>query len=487
MNALQLRAVGDGLVPSRAGDLDGFGTGRDKPVPYGAIANAGKTANRIRHSRTQASLLAAAIAFATHATTAPAAIEQWQAGTDTVFLLQDHRTPLVHVRLEFPVGKWSAWAHDNHAADAFSIQAYDPERRLLARADRLGVDLDVGMASVSAWLQATCLAEDTGAVLALMRDVLANRDFDTSELGRWHQQNELAWDANRKDPQFALTQASVRLLLAEDDPRRRPWEKPPGGTTNEARLVSARDAVARVPGRVIAVSGSIDRAELEPLLDGFLPAPQPLPGASPSTTASERHETLLPLRPLAARPAETTVTLPRLTQVYLALVRDAPPRQHPDYPAFQIASHVLTGHFYSRMYVALRHDAGETYTVSAPNYGRIHRPLVHTIRTFTHTANAARTERIFRDTLATFHATGITEEERSDAVGNLTGRRLFQRQTPRQILAEHLTERRLAFPQGLFEHLPARAAALSLSDINAFVKRFYDPAQFRLVRVEAKD
>ena len=434
-----------------------------------------------------ASLLAAATAFAAHATTAPPAIEQWQAGPDAVLLFEDRRTPLVHIRLEFPVGTWSAWARDNHAADAFSVQAYDPERRLLARADQLGVQLDVGMGSVSAWLQATCLAEDTGALLALLRDVLANRDFDTSELGRWHQQRDLAWDANRKDPQFALTQASARLLLPEDDPRRRPWEEPAGGTTNEARLVSARDAVVRVPGRVIAVSGSIDRAGLEPLLDGLLPAPQPLPGETLTTTATERHATLQPLRPAAGRPDETTVTLPRLTQVYLALVRDAPPRHHPDYPPFQIASHVLTGHFYSRMYVALRHDAGETYTVSARSYGTIHRPLVHTIRTFTHTANAGRTERIFRDTLATFHAEGITEEERSDAIGNLTGRRLFQRQTPRQILAEHLTERRLAFPEGLFESLPTRAAALSVSDINAFIKRFYDPAQFRLVRVEAED
>ncbi|MYB38202.1 MAG: hypothetical protein F4Y26_12665, partial [Gammaproteobacteria bacterium] len=234
-----------------------------------------------------ASLLAAATAFAAHATTAPPTIEQWQMGTDTVFLLEDHRTPLVHVRLEFPVGNWSAWAHDNHAADAFSIQAYDPERRLLARADRLGVELDVGMATVSAWLQATCLAEDTGALLTLMRDVLANRDFDTSELGRWHKQRDLAWDANRKDPQFTLTQASARLLLAEDDPRRRSWEKPARGTTNEARLLTARDAVVRVPGRVIAVSGSMNRTELDPLLGGLLPTTQPLPDETLTTTTTE--------------------------------------------------------------------------------------------------------------------------------------------------------------------------------------------------------
>ena len=436
--------------------------------------------------RTMAAVVIATVACASQAHATPP-IEQWQMGSDTVFLLEDHRTPLVHVRLEFPIGTWSPWAHANHAADAFSIQAHDPERRLLARADRLGVELDIGMATVSAWLQARCLAEDTPALLALMRDVLANRNLDTSELGRWHQQRDLAWDANRKEPQFALTQASVRLLLAADDPRRRPWEEPAGGTTNEARLLAVRDAVVRVPGRIIAVSGSIEREELEPLLDGLLPSPQLLPGESPSTTAEHRHDALRPMRLSAESASTTTVTLPRLTQVYLALVRDAPPRQHPDHPAFLVANHALTGHFYSRMYVALRHDAGETYTVSSSRYGTIHRPMVHTIRTFTRTANADRTERIFRDTLATFHAQGITDEERRIAVGNLAGRRLFARQTPQQILAEYVTERRLGLPNGLIEDLPRRAALLSLTEINAFITRYYDPAQFSLVRVEAKD
>ena len=434
-----------------------------------------------------ASFFVAALAIACQAAAAtePGAIEQWQMGGDTVFLLEDRRAPLVHIRLEFPIGAWSAWAHENHAADAFSIQTHDPGR-LLARADRLGVELDIGMATVSAWLQANCLAEDTPALLALMGDVLENRDFDTAELSRRHRQRDLAWDANRKDPLFALTQASIRLLLAEGDPRRRPWEEPTAGSTRESRLVAVRDTVVRLPGRVIAVSGSINRAELEPLLAGLLPDPAPLPGED-LDASGDRHDTLQPLRPGKERPRTHTETLPRLTQVYLALARDGLPIQHPDQAAFRIANHVLTGHFYSRMYVALRHEAGETYTVSANSYGTYHRPMVYTMHTYTRTANAKRAERIFRDTLAAFHAGGITAQERRDAIGNLAGRRLFQRQTPRQLLAERLTERRLGLAKGLFDDLPGRAASLTLAGINDFITRFYDPREFSLVRVEAED
>ena len=424
-----------------------------------------------------------AFASGAHAATETAAIDEWQMGGDTVFLLEDHRAPLVHVRLEFPIGTWAAWAHENHAADAFSIQTHDPERRLLARADQLGVELDIGMATVSAWLQATCLAEDTPALIELMRDVLSNRDFDSAELSRRHQQRDLAWNANSKDPLFALTQASTGLLLAEGDPRRRPWQEPTSGSTREAHLVAVRDAVARLPGRTIAVSGSISRATLEPLLAGLLPPAEP-----PDHAEMVDHDsTLEPLRPSKDRPRTHTETLPRLTQVYIALTRSGLAIDDPDQAAFRIASHVLAGHFYSRMYVALRHDAGETYTVNASNYGTIHRPTVHVLRTYTRTANADRAERIFQDTLAAFHTGGITDEERQDAIGNLAGSRLFGRQTPRQMLAEHLTERRLSLPDGLFADLPRQAAALTLADINAFITRFYDPDEFTLVRVEAED
>ena len=47
--------------------------------------------------------------------------------------------------------------------------------------------------------------------------------------------------------------------------------------------------------------------------------------------------------------------------------RESLPREDPDYPAFMVASHVLGGHFYSRLNVALRHEGGETYGAFSTN------------------------------------------------------------------------------------------------------------------------
>jgi len=79
-----------------------------------------------------------------------------------------------------------------------------------------------------------------------------------------------------------------------------------------------------------------------------------------------------------------------------------------------------------------------------------------------------------------------TEEERADAVGYLRGRRAFTVQTPGQVLDRILWDRSRELPPGYRDELVARAAALSLDEINAFARRFYDPARFTMIRVETK-
>ena len=81
---------------------------------------------------------------------------------------------------------------------------------------------------------------------------------------------------------------------------------------------------------------------------------------------------------------------------------------------------------------------------------------------------------------------GISAEEREAAAGYLTGRRPFRRQSPDQVLSRYLTERALGLESGFFDDAIERAAHLPLEEVNAFIRRFYDPAAFGLVRVEPR-
>ena len=207
----------------------------------------------------------AAQAAATAEQRAPmATVVRWSIDEGTTGLLvEDARVPLVTVYARFPAGSWSPWVDDNDADVAFGIQSRDPAGALRRRADRLAAPIVLSVEPRWSTLSVTCLKEDLPAVLQLMRDVLANRDFDRDELARRRQGAELEWKASLKQPRFTALQAGARMMFSPEDPRRRTYEAPRPFTTDPAKLATARDTLVRLPGRLIGFAGAVTRAILE--------------------------------------------------------------------------------------------------------------------------------------------------------------------------------------------------------------------------------
>lgn len=428
----------------------------------------------------RASVAAGALVIAFVATAAvaaaapPRALRTWavDAGTGGA-LVEDHRVPLVTLVLSFPAGTWSPWVLRSHAVEAFEIQIRDPEGRLRRRADALAAVIGLSVGERSSQLEATFQKADLDAVMSLVREVLTNRDFEKHELAMRRRTAKISWDASVKQPEFRLQQEAARQLFAPGDPRRSPWEEPPPISGDASVLVQARDTLIRLKGRTVGFAGDLTPAEAEEAAAGLLPA------------ASDRiPEDLAPrlatLRAQGGGP-DRVVKLPRLTQVYFNLFRDSLAWTDPDAAAFRIANHVLGGHFYSRLYVALRHEGGETYGAAATSWGDV-TPNAYVLDTYTRTDNAAGTEVKLRDVLRIFHENGITEQERADAVGNLLGRKAFRRQSPEQTLYRWLGEREMGLPAGTLDALEEKATALPLDEINEFIRRWYDPALFTMVK-----
>lgn len=413
------------------------------------------------------------------AAAADLAVERWTLaeGTD-LLLVEDHRVPLAHVVVEFPVGTWSPWAVREQAGKAFAIQPYDPGGRLRARADALSIDLTVEMGSHASTITVSCHADDLEAALALVADVLANREFDEHELRRWTKAGKINWKTSQKQPEFRLAQAEALRLYAGDDPRRRAYEPPAQKRTDTTRLAATRDTVVRLPRRAIGFAGDVTRERAERLAVGLLPPP-----LAEAPEGLEPH--FSPLTPMDELPAEQELTMPRIQQAFFAYGRHSLTWNDPRYPAFLVADHVLGGHFFSRMYVALRHEGGETYGAGTRGRGGLY-PEGYALETFTRGDNAAETEAKLRAVLERLHADGITEEERQAAVGFLLGERPFRRQAPSQILARALWERRHGLPPGFHDGLTDRAAAVPLAEINAFILDFYDPAGFRMLKLSPR-
>jgi zinc protease len=391
-------------------------------------------------------------------------------------LVEDHRVPLAQLVVEFPVGSWSAWSEGLGAEEAFEISLYDPAGELRRRADALAADLSISMGQMHSVIRVSCHRDDLDAVVALVADVVRNAELDLDWIDRREDERRLAWKASETSPGFVLAQAAARRLYEEGDPRRRPYEKPRRLEDDRDDLLAVRDAIVRVPGRVIGFAGAVTRDDAERLARGLLPE-------ASDAAPDDLDPRLGPVTPVDELPETETVEMRRIAQVFFAYGRpDAPTRFDDDFPAFSIADHVLGGHFYSRLYRALRHEEGDTYGAGTIGGGQVYEQA-YALTTYTNPANAPDAEAKLRATLATLHADGITQAERDAAIGYFEGRRAFAKQSPGQILGRRMWELRNGVDAGFLDAQVDAAAALSLEEIDAFVKRFFDPATFRMSRV----
>jgi len=406
-------------------------------------------------------------------------VHEWRVDDRTAGLLvRDDRAPVVYVSLQFPVGTWSSWAQEADLRSAMAIQIHDPEGELRRRSDDLASTVSAGASTRHSWLAAWCLKEDLPGLRQLVMDILANDRFDAKELKRWKQQVKLSWKASETDVRFQGRKLVARSLYREEDPRHRPYEEPRRVETNVEALGRARDRIVRLPGRTVGLAGDLTPEEAEAFARDLLPEAAAEGGA-------DTESRLLPIRSREER-GDSEAKIRKLTQVYFGMGREALTFNDDDYVAFVLANHVFGGHFYSRLMVALRHEGGETYGASARAETDI-APGPYVIGSFTNTANAAHAEEKLRETLRVFHAGGITEEERTDATGNLTGRAPFARQAPYQVLNRRLRERRLGLPDRFLDNVAVRATELPLEEINAFIGDYYDPEAFVLGRVAPKE
>jgi predicted Zn-dependent peptidase len=392
--------------------------------------------------------------------------------TDAV-LFEDHRAPIVTVVIELPAGSWSPWFVRHDVETAFTFQDDDAGRTIRKRIDASGVTLDLEVGRRSSSVTFTALRDDVEEAMAIVRTILANRDYDPRELTRARRERKILWRQTATDVGFQLSQTAARELFAEDDPRRRAWERPPDVERDRVALAAARDALFRLPRRLIGFAGDVRRADAERWTAELLP---PAGGLPPDLAPALR-----PVRPASERARERDLPIRKLTQVYLAYVRDSIPWDDPMRPAFLVADHVLGGHFYSRLVVALRHEGGETYGAGTRDDGDV-AAGIYRISTFTRAANASHIEEKMRETIRVFREGGISEEERAQAVSALSGRRAFADQSPVQLLARYRVERRAGLPAGALDAAIDRAAALPLSDVNAFIRDYYDPAAFSMLR-----
>ena len=274
-------------------------------------------------------------------------------------LVEDHRFPLVTVRLAVRGGRAAVAAQDAGLAEALAELLTEgaggrTARQLAEEADAIGGDVSAEAAQDHVVVAGFSLADKAGRLMSLLRDAALRPDFleDEVTLRRRNMLQELQLE--RSEPDFLGRLAFYKRL----------YPGHPYGVTapteasiariDRPRLKELHARLFTPKGALLVIVGDLDAAAAKELVSSRFSdwasaaaPPAPAPAVEPSTAPRRVY--------LVDRPGSA--------QTVLYVGNLAITERDPDYFPLLLANQVLGGSFSSRLMQDLREKKGYTYGV----------------------------------------------------------------------------------------------------------------------------
>lgn len=286
--------------------------------------------------------------------------EEWKLPNGlTVVYLKDDELPLVRGRLfirggdlwgpEAPVGVVGAMGGQMRQGGAGGLSADQLDQSLeeLAASVASSFSNEFGGAAFS------CLGSDIERVFKIFSDVVLRPRFEGDRLALWKGQALEAIRRRAEDPGTVASIAFSQILYGNTPYGRVEVEKDVAAISRD-QMIALHQKFVRPDGAILVVTGRIERAAVEKLVEQHFGAWEP------------RGSVLPPAPPISTdpKPGVYFITLP-FSQASVQMGQLGLPRLTPDYPAIDIFNEVFgSSGFGSRLMQKVRTELGLTYGVS---------------------------------------------------------------------------------------------------------------------------
>jgi zinc protease len=291
----------------------------------------------------------------------PAAVELVLRNKIRVLVIENHRLPLVSVRVICArAGGREDGARHGLAALTGNLLVEGAgtldSLALPEELERLGADLDVAVAADYAVVMLDTLTETIEPSLALLADVVTRPRLTGADFARI--KGDAIEDIKRRPDSATLVAALVfdRTIFGDH-----PYGAPTTGTLATVERLALADAkkfwkTRYVPSAAtIIVAGDVDPATLQALLDRTFGTWK---GKRPPAAKQ-------PPAPAPIEPQLVVVDRPGSDQAVVTVGKLGPDSSDPDYFAASVLNTALGGSFTSRLNHRLREELGYTYGVDA--------------------------------------------------------------------------------------------------------------------------
>jgi zinc protease len=395
----------------------------------------------------------------------------------TIFLIEDHRQPLVSYTLMLDAGGIAhppakaglAWI----TAELLTQGTTTRSAQDIARAiDGVGGSLNASADDDTVQVSAAVAKSAADLAIDLMADVVLHPAFAQEEIDRLRRQQLSGLQIQYTDPEYIAPFVAARLTLGEH-----PYAYPVEGTPDSLRALTRDEIVAfhkqryGPAGAFIAVSGDIAPAAAIAQVEKRF--------GSWSAPASPR-----PATPAPPPPARTVfiVDKPDAVQTQIVVSTMGIKYNDPSYFPLLVANQIFGGGFTSRLNMALRAREGLTYGARSA-FDSEREAGMFRVSTFTRTEETGKAITMILDLLREFRKNPATDVELREAKAYLIGVFAVGTETPGQVAGRVLTAAKHGLPADYWDKYRDNVQAVTAQRLAEAVGRYIDADRMKIVAV----
>ena len=395
----------------------------------------------------------------------------------TVFVVEDHRQPVVSVTLMVPGA--GASSHDGTKAGLAAMTAELLRQGTSTRSaqqvaeaiDRVGGSLRASAGDDATQASVTVVTSALETGVELLADVVQRPAFAAEEIERWRRQTLSGLQVAYANPEYLQRVVSQRVAYGSH-----PYGFPTEGFPSTVGTLS-RDEVASFyrdrytpSGSYLAVAGDVKPEAVVALIRTHF--------GGWKGGAARPVESPEPLRQRRI----VVIDKPDSVQSQFGMVGAGVPRNHGDWLALTVANQVLGSGFNSRLNLRLRAKEGLTYGAgSMLDSDRL--AGIWNARSFTRTEETARAVQLMLEVIREFRTSPVTAAELAEATAYLSGVFAIQTETADAVAGRVLTAALHGLPSDYWQTYRDRVRRVSQTDVAAAVQRHLNPDQLSVVVV----
>jgi len=397
-----------------------------------------------------------------------------------VLILEDHRFPIVTVRLDLALAG-ALYEPPNMPGLASAAASLIREgtktrnsRQIAEDVDKLGATLNAstGFGATTTVLNASGLSDNLDEWFALMTDVLLNPTFPADEVEKYKARQKVLLRQQRTQPSFLANERFSKAVYG-NHPASVVSATEESINSLSTEVLAKWHAERYVPqGSILGIAGDVNPDQLIPKLKKWLSG----------WKKTDLRESLPP------NPTPTTakkiwlVDRPNSVQTTLTLGNIAIDRVSPDYIPVTVMNRIIGGGPAARLFINLREEKGYTYGVySGINPGKYPGPWIASGDFRTDVTDGAMKELLYE--INRLRTEDVPDTELDETKRALVANFALSLEQPTQLLSYAITQKTYRLPADYWDTYPAKLMAVSAADVKRVANTYLNPEAMQVVAV----